>query len=184
MRATVMHGAGDVRIEDVPDAKLSEPTDALVRVTRAAICGSDLWGYRSMEPSETGRRMGHEFIGVVEAIGDDAEQAVQLGHMFYFGRRAPRNFNQAVYWYQRAANQGHAVAQNNLGACYFYGRGVPRDRQIAIEWFRRAASQGNSRARINLTRCNHFHAADDRKTRSPMCETAVEYVVAGPAAPR
>ena len=46
-------------------------TDALVGVTRAAICGSDLWPYKSMEPSETGRRMGHEFIGVVEAVGAD-----------------------------------------------------------------------------------------------------------------
>ncbi|MGZ4282061.1 MAG: zinc-dependent alcohol dehydrogenase family protein [Gaiellaceae bacterium] len=71
MRATVMYGAGDVRVESVPDARLVEPTDAVVRVTRAAICGSDLWPYRSMEPSETGRRMGHEFIGVVEAAADE-----------------------------------------------------------------------------------------------------------------
>jgi threonine dehydrogenase-like Zn-dependent dehydrogenase len=71
MRATVMHGAGDVRVENVPDAQLVEPTDALVSVTRAAICGSDLWPYRSMAPSRTGRRMGHEFIGVVEAAGDE-----------------------------------------------------------------------------------------------------------------
>ena len=71
MRATLMYGAGDVRVETVPDARLVEPTDALVAVTRAAICGSDLWPYKSMEPSETGRRMGHEFIGVVEAVGDD-----------------------------------------------------------------------------------------------------------------
>src|SRR2546423_12600695 len=71
MRATVMYGAGDVRIETVPDAGLAEPTDALVRVTRAAICGSDLWPYKSMEPSDTGRPMGHEFIGVVDAVGGD-----------------------------------------------------------------------------------------------------------------
>src|SRR3989440_6138521 len=69
MRATVMHQAGDVRVEDVPDARIVEPTDALVRVTRAAICGSDLWPYRNMEPTEGGRRMGHEFIGVVEDVG-------------------------------------------------------------------------------------------------------------------
>jgi threonine dehydrogenase-like Zn-dependent dehydrogenase len=73
MRATVMYGAGDVRVEDVPDAHLIESTDALVRVTRAAICGSDLWPYKSMEPTETGRRMGHEFIGVVDAVGSDVE---------------------------------------------------------------------------------------------------------------
>ena len=66
-----MHGAGDVRIESVPDARLSEPTDALIRVTRACICGSDLWPYKKMEPDETGRRMGHEFVGVVEAAGAD-----------------------------------------------------------------------------------------------------------------
>jgi threonine dehydrogenase-like Zn-dependent dehydrogenase len=71
MRATVMYGAGHVRIETVPDARVIEPTDAVVGVTRSAICGSDLWPYKSMQPSETGRRMGHEFIGVVEAVGDD-----------------------------------------------------------------------------------------------------------------
>jgi threonine dehydrogenase-like Zn-dependent dehydrogenase len=71
MRATVMYGAGDVRVETVPDAHLIEPTDALVAVTRSAICGSDLWPYKTMEPSETGRRIGHEFIGVVEAVGAD-----------------------------------------------------------------------------------------------------------------
>jgi threonine dehydrogenase-like Zn-dependent dehydrogenase len=71
MRATVMYGAGDVRVETVPDARLHEPTDALVSVTRAAICGSDLWPYKTMEPTDAGRRMGHEFIGVVEAVGAD-----------------------------------------------------------------------------------------------------------------
>jgi threonine dehydrogenase-like Zn-dependent dehydrogenase len=71
MRATVMFGAGDVRIENIPDARLVEPTDAVVRVSRAAICGSDLWPYATLERSETGRRMGHEAIGVVEAVGAD-----------------------------------------------------------------------------------------------------------------
>lgn len=69
MRATVMFGAGDVRVANVPDATLAEPTDAVVRVTRACICGSDLWPYRSMEPNEAGQGMGHEAIGVVEAVG-------------------------------------------------------------------------------------------------------------------
>jgi threonine dehydrogenase-like Zn-dependent dehydrogenase len=78
MRATVMFGAGDVRIETVPDARLIEPTDALVVVTRAAICGSDLWPYKTMEHSETGRHMGHEAIGVVEAVGADV-RTVKVG---------------------------------------------------------------------------------------------------------
>ena len=80
MRATVMYGAGDVRVEDVPDASLVEPTDAVVRVTHAAICGSDLWPYKSMEPSETGRRMGHEFIGVVEYVGADV-RTIETGDL-------------------------------------------------------------------------------------------------------
>src|SRR5437867_4423256 len=71
MRATVMYAAGTVRIEKVPDASVVDPTDAVVRVTRACICGSDLWPYNLMEPVETGRRMGHEAIGVVEAVGAD-----------------------------------------------------------------------------------------------------------------
>lgn len=80
MRATVMYGAGDVRVETVPDARLIEPTDAVVTVTHAAICGSDLWPYKSMEPSEAGRRMGHEFIGIVESVGDDVS-TVQAGDL-------------------------------------------------------------------------------------------------------
>jgi len=74
MRATVMFGARDVRIQNVPDATIVSPTDALVRVTRACICGSDLWPYESMERSETGRVMGHEAIGVVEAVGADVRK--------------------------------------------------------------------------------------------------------------
>jgi threonine dehydrogenase-like Zn-dependent dehydrogenase len=64
-----MHGAGDVRIENVPDPSIVESSDAVVRVTRACICGSDLWPYASMEPSEAGQSMGHEAIGVVEEVG-------------------------------------------------------------------------------------------------------------------
>jgi len=66
-----MFRAGDVRIENVPDPALAASTDAVVRVTRACICGSDLWPYKEMAPVEGGRRMGHEAIGVVEAVGAD-----------------------------------------------------------------------------------------------------------------
>jgi len=80
MRATVMFGAGDVRIENVPDARLVESTDAIVTVTRACICGSDLWPYKSMEPSDTGIVMGHEVIGVVEAVGSDV-RTIKVGDL-------------------------------------------------------------------------------------------------------
>src|ERR671936_2463882 len=77
MRATVMYGAGDVRVENVPYPAIVEPTDAVVRVTRACICGSDLWPYKTMEHSESGRVMGHEAIGVVEAVGADVREIKQ-----------------------------------------------------------------------------------------------------------
>lgn len=69
MRATLIYGAGDVRVEHVPDPVLREPTDAVVRVLRSCICGSDLWPYQSRPASEHGDRIGHEFLGVVEDVG-------------------------------------------------------------------------------------------------------------------
>jgi hypothetical protein len=71
MRATLIYGAGDVRVENVPDAALRESTDAVVRVLRACVCGSDLWPYGSKPATEQGDRIGHEFIGVVEDVGAD-----------------------------------------------------------------------------------------------------------------
>src|SRR3954469_22781487 len=71
MRATLMYAAGDVRVEDVQDPSIVEPTDAIIRITSACICGSDLWPYADLEPTTTGRPMGHEAIGVVEDVGTD-----------------------------------------------------------------------------------------------------------------
>jgi threonine dehydrogenase-like Zn-dependent dehydrogenase len=78
MRATVMHAAGDVRVENVTDPTIEQPTDAVIRVTRACICGSDLWPYKTLEPSDGARVMGHEAIGVVEHIGDGV-RTVKVG---------------------------------------------------------------------------------------------------------
>jgi len=69
MRATLLYGAGDVRVENVPDSVIIQPTDALVRVTSSCICGSDLWPYASMSPDDGPAHMGHEFIGIVEDTG-------------------------------------------------------------------------------------------------------------------
>ena len=73
MRATIMPAAHDVRIDNVPDAAILEPTDAVIRVTRACICGSDLWPYNG-GPNVAGQRMGHEAIGVVEEVGGDVQR--------------------------------------------------------------------------------------------------------------
>jgi threonine dehydrogenase-like Zn-dependent dehydrogenase len=71
MRATYLYGAGDVRVIDVPDPTVQQPGDALVRVVRACVCGSDLHPYHSRPADTDGTSMGHEFIGVVEAVGSE-----------------------------------------------------------------------------------------------------------------
>jgi threonine dehydrogenase-like Zn-dependent dehydrogenase len=73
VRAVVFHGVGDVRVTDVPDPTIEEPDDAIVRVTRAAICGSDLHFFHGKAPIEPGDVLGHEAVGVVEAVGPDVE---------------------------------------------------------------------------------------------------------------
>ncbi|GAB3563773.1 zinc-dependent alcohol dehydrogenase family protein [Spelaeicoccus albus] len=80
MRAAVIYGAGDVRVENVPDPVVGGPGDALVDVTHSCICGSDLWPYGDMEPVDSGRRIGHEFIGRVRDVGPDV-RTVHPGDM-------------------------------------------------------------------------------------------------------
>jgi threonine dehydrogenase-like Zn-dependent dehydrogenase len=71
MRGVIMHGPGDVRVEDREKPTIAEPTDAIIRVTSACICGSDLWPYRGQDEFEWPAPMGHEYVGVVEEIGAD-----------------------------------------------------------------------------------------------------------------
>jgi threonine dehydrogenase-like Zn-dependent dehydrogenase len=71
MRAVIMHGPGDVRVEEVPKPSLVEPTDAIIRLDAACICGSDLWPYRGIDNPAWPIQMGHEYIGVVDRIGSD-----------------------------------------------------------------------------------------------------------------
>jgi threonine dehydrogenase-like Zn-dependent dehydrogenase len=71
MHATLIHAAGDVRLEQVPDPQLSTGGDAIVRVVAACVCGSDLWPYRGVTPTHEPHRIGHEFVGVVEQVGSE-----------------------------------------------------------------------------------------------------------------
>lgn len=80
MRATVIHGPNDIRVEEVPDAAVRNPTDAVVRVVLACICGSDLWAYRGVAQRQPGQRIGHEFLGVVEAVGAEVG-SVRVGDL-------------------------------------------------------------------------------------------------------
>ena len=79
MKASVYYGKGDIRIDQVPDPKIENPTDAVVRITHACICGSDLWFYRGEEPDwQAGFRTGHEWMGIVEDVGS-AVRTVKKG---------------------------------------------------------------------------------------------------------
>src|SRR5207244_3889465 len=69
MRGVIMHAPGDVRVEERDHPRIVEPTDAVIRVAAACVCGSDLWPYRGVEPVEGPMPMGHEYVGVVEEIG-------------------------------------------------------------------------------------------------------------------
>ncbi len=78
MRGAVIHGAEDVRMQDREDPVVREPTDAVVRTVAACVCGSDLWRYRGVAPVPRPTPIGHEFVGVVEAVGDDVRD-VRVG---------------------------------------------------------------------------------------------------------
>jgi threonine dehydrogenase-like Zn-dependent dehydrogenase len=71
MRGTVIHAARDIRLEDLPDPTIIEPTDAVVRTVATCVCGSDLWRYRGIAEMPKPMPIGHEYVGVVEAVGDD-----------------------------------------------------------------------------------------------------------------
>jgi threonine dehydrogenase-like Zn-dependent dehydrogenase len=71
VRAAIFRGPGEVGVDDVVDAALQASTDAVVRTVRSSICGSDLWSYRGIIPRAAGARLGHEFIGVVEEVGEE-----------------------------------------------------------------------------------------------------------------
>src|SRR4051794_7573107 len=73
MRGAMMYGPGDVRVEERDVPQLVEPTDAIIRVSAACVCGSDLWPYRGIgtEGAQWPTPMGHEYVGIVEEVGDD-----------------------------------------------------------------------------------------------------------------
>tara|TARA_R110002072_G_scaffold156742_1_gene307269 strand:+ start:4565 stop:5863 length:1299 start_codon:yes stop_codon:yes gene_type:complete len=79
-----------------------------------------------------------------------AEQNGNLGFMYHNGKGVPPDYAQAVTWYRKAADQGHAKAQYNLGVMYAKGEGVPQDYKQAVTWYRKAADQGNAEAQNNL----------------------------------
>lgn len=77
MRATYIYGAGNICVINVPDPAIQQPTDAIVRVVRACICGSDLHPYHSMPVTPGGQSIGHECVGIVEDTGAEVTSVSQ-----------------------------------------------------------------------------------------------------------
>jgi threonine dehydrogenase-like Zn-dependent dehydrogenase len=71
MRGAVLHAPGDVRVEDRPDPRIEQPTDAVIRLAATCVCGSDLWPYRGIETVDGPSPMGHEYVGIVEEVGSE-----------------------------------------------------------------------------------------------------------------
>jgi threonine dehydrogenase-like Zn-dependent dehydrogenase len=71
MKATMLYGTRDIRVEDRPDPVILAPTDAIIRVTAACVCGSDLWPYRGVREVTAPQAIGHELVGIVEEVGSD-----------------------------------------------------------------------------------------------------------------
>src|SRR2546421_5678491 len=120
MRAAVFHAPGDVRIADVPDPKIEEPTDVVARITHAAICGSDLWAYRGDVDTEgrEGLRLGHEWIGVVEEVGEDV-RSISVGDTVI----APFSFSDGTCDFCRAGLQTSCPNGGGWGGQHDGGQG-------------------------------------------------------------
>src|SRR5262245_65495172 len=69
MKGAVLFGPRDIRFVERNDPKIVEPTDAIIRISAACVCGSDLWPYRGIEPVTQPTPMGHEYCGIVEEVG-------------------------------------------------------------------------------------------------------------------
>lgn len=93
MRATMLYGPGDVRYESVPEPEILQPTDAIIRLSATCICGSDLWPYRGLQEISAPQAMGHEYCGIVEAVGSAVTRVkpgpVRRRFLLYFRQHLP-----------------------------------------------------------------------------------------------
>src|SRR3954466_15526186 len=120
MRGVVLHAAGDVRVDDRPDPTIEKPTDAVIRLAATCVCGSDLWPYRGIEAVDGASAMGHEYVGVVEEVGNEVRD-VQPGQ-FVVGSFFASDNSCAIC---RAGHQSrcvHAELMGTIGTQAQYAR--------------------------------------------------------------
>ncbi|GAB3268567.1 zinc-dependent alcohol dehydrogenase family protein [Sinomonas notoginsengisoli] len=111
MRGVIMYAPRDVRVEERPDPVIEQPTDAIIRVAAACICGSDLWPYRGADTVSAPSPMGHEYVGVVEQIGDEVKD-LKVGDFVVGSFFASDNTCEIC----RAGYQSHCVHRVGMGS--------------------------------------------------------------------
>lgn len=119
MRSVIMHAPGDVRVEKREIPTIIEPTDAIIRVTAACVCGSDLWPYRGAETVDH-QPMGHEYVGVVEQIGDQVNN-IQVGD-FVVGSFVASDNTCKICQAGYQSRCVHAVMMGSIGTQAEYAR--------------------------------------------------------------
>jgi threonine dehydrogenase-like Zn-dependent dehydrogenase len=111
MRGTILYAPGDIRVEDREDPRIEQPSDAIIRVVAACVCGSDLWPYRGIAKVDGPAPMGHEYVGVVEEVGSDV-QAIKPGQFVVGSFFASDNTCEIC----RAGYQSRCVRNEPIGA--------------------------------------------------------------------
>lgn len=112
-------------------------------------------------------------------IRAQAQEWYRLGLCHENGEGVPQNYEKAVEWYHKAAEQGNADAQFHLGDCYRKGKGVRRNKQQAAEWYRKAAEQGNADARDRLDKYDRRRRLDMALLFFQICLSSSFYAVLG-----
>lgn len=112
------------------------------------------------EEVDAGNSSFEETVPVVETVTEtctadkekheDAENCYQKAEAYYYGEGVKQSYYEAVKWYMKAAEMGHADAQCDLGNCYYYGEGLPENYERSVYWYEKSAEQGNVRALYNL----------------------------------
>jgi threonine dehydrogenase-like Zn-dependent dehydrogenase len=109
MRGAVLHGPRDIRYEERDDPKIERPTDAIIRISKTCVCGSDLWPYRGISPITQPTPIGHEYCGIVEEIGAAVTQVKRgqfvIGSFFASDNTCPH----CRYGYQSSCRQKELV---------------------------------------------------------------------------
>ena len=129
---------------------------AIVRNTRGTRRILNLMVMETLELAQRTTVSDQESPPLPQKVLEDAESLFQTGERYLRGTGLAQDYTEAVKWYRKAADQGHAGAQANLGYCYHEGLGVPQDYAEAVKWYRMAAEQGSADAENNLGNCYYY----------------------------